>query len=53
MVITPKYQCVTCGFLCENEEIGNKHKIHMRESNSEHIIERFDKISSKYDERSK
>lgn len=50
MIVMPKFQCVTCGFLCENEEIGNKHKIHMKESNTEHIIEPFDIHSTNYDE---
>lgn len=42
MVNPPKFQCVTCGFLCETEEIGNKHKLHVGETrNGVHIIEPF------------
>lgn len=50
MVICPKFQCITCGFLCETEEIGAKHKNHMGESNGVHTIEVFDHLSSKIDE---
>lgn len=48
----PKLQCITCGFLCETEEIASKHKAHMGEVNGSHLIEPFDNILTELDETS-